>query len=470
MFKASLHDQLYVLALVYTNDIEKLEYLIDNNIIDIDFNFTYKLPITNDQNVIDIINELLLINGFFDDLSDFMKKNRLFRILFRIYEIDKLKPNKIICDLFETDFDEQHQQEDDFNNYNHDDDDDDDLSDFNFETEEFFEMTLLKVAVIMEYEDMVKCLLGNGTTLNLEPTDLSDIHPIHLTLYQNNSVILKILLDKLNEKKQVKNKSINKLLDKNGFNPLHLAIFNQNIEAINLLYDFGADINQRLDSVSYPLIWSMETFDVTYELIEHLLSLGADPNLVDQTQGVSPLNVAILTNKIDLVKLLIQYGANVNQSFDDQSNSSLKLAIELASQHNNDTSIIEVLLESGADVNLNFNYNTTLNEQNILIQPNRNYSTTPLITAISLNNEKIVELLLKYRAYPHTTPYDMYSPLSSACFLNNKKIVDLLLSYNIDPTLSSYQSNHPLTVCLSKVTIYSYIYIYINNNKFLFFF
>ena len=93
------------------------------------------------------------------------------------------------------------------------------------------------------------------------------------------------------------------MLDKNGFNPLHLAIFNQNIEAINLLYDFGADINQRLDSVSYPLIWSMETFDVTYELIEHLLSLGADPNLVDQTQGVSPLNVAILTNKIDLVKL-----------------------------------------------------------------------------------------------------------------------------------------------------------------------
>jgi len=117
------------------------------------------------------------------------------------------------------------------------------------------------------------------------------------------------------------------------------------------------------------------------------------------------------------------------------------------------------LLESGADVNLNFNYNTTLNEQNILIQPNRNYSTTPLITAISLNNEKIVELLLRYRAYPHTTPYDMYSPLSSACFLNNKKIVDLLLSYNIDPTLSSYQSNHPLTVCLSKVNFFFSIII-----------
>ena len=51
---------------------------------------------------------------------------------------------------------------------------------------------------------------------------------------------------------------------------------------------------------------------------------------------------------------------------------------------------------------------------------------THISTRKHLNNEKIVELLLKYRAYPHTTPYDMYSPLSSACFLNNKKIVDLL--------------------------------------------
>lgn len=95
----------------------------------------------------------------------------------------------------------------------------------------------------------------------------------------------------------------------------------------------------------------------------------------------------------------------------------------------------------------------------MLIQLNRNYVTTPLITAISLNNEKVVGLLLKYGAYPHTTPFDMYSPLSSACFLNNVKIVDLLLSYNIDPTLSSYQSNHPLTVCLSKVFLF---YLIIN--------
>ena len=165
-------------------------------------------------------------------------------------------------------------------------------------------------------------------------------------------------------------------------------------------------------------------------------------------------NLKIIHKYSCLQKVL--YGANVNQSFDDHSNNSLKLAIEIASQ-NNDTRVIEILLESGADVNLNFNYNTSTIGQNIPVHPNRNYATTPLITAISLNNERIVELLLKYGAYPHTTPYDMYSPLSSACFLNNKAIVDLLLSYKIDPTLSSYQSNHPLTVCLSKVIFFFFL-------------
>lgn len=161
MIKASLHDQLYVLALVYTNDIEKLQYLIENNIIEIDFDFNYNLPVTNDQNVIDIINELLLINGFFDDLHDFMKKNRLFKILFKIYNIEKLKPNQEICDLFEADFDENTVAADytssiSYSNENNDYDDQEDIEDdFDLETCEFFEMTLLKVAVIMEYEEMV---------------------------------------------------------------------------------------------------------------------------------------------------------------------------------------------------------------------------------------------------------------------------------------------------------------------------
>jgi len=307
MIKASLHDQLYVLALVYTNDIEKLQYLIENYIIDIDFDFNYNLPVTNEQNVIDIINELLLINGFFDDLHDFMKKNRLFKILFKIYNIEKLKPNQEICQLFEADFDENsYESSNTYSNENvfvQGNEEEDEIEDLDLEKCDFFEMTLLKVAVIMEYEEMVKFLLDNGSRLSFDNIDRSDIHPLHLSLYQNNATILKILLDKLNDK-EIKNKSINKLIDKNGFNPLHLAIFNQNIEAIDLLYEAGADFNHRVESVSYPLIWAMETGDVSDELIGHLLSLGANPNLIDQAQGVSPLNVAILTNKIELVKLL----------------------------------------------------------------------------------------------------------------------------------------------------------------------
>lgn len=483
MNNATIHDHLYVLALVYTNDIERLNILIESGIVRIDFDLIYRIPIPNNcRNVMDMINDLLLINGFFTDLNDFMYKNRLFQILFAQNKIDRLKPHPKIEAMYNDNYDND-SSEADFNPAQETSSSDNNVyNDLSIEEEidkQYFEMTLLKVAVLMEYEEMVKCLIKFGTSVELP--EKTDIDSIHLAMYQNNLIVLKILLPELSEN-YVKKKSINKLVDQNGLNPLHLAVYNQCIESIQLLYNHGADINDYEDTaVKWPLIWAMETFDISEKTIECLLELDCDPNLIDEASSISPLIVAIVSDRFDLVKLLINYGANVNQKFADSYINPLKIAIDYFRENSNGEEIFRALLDYGANINfylpeilLNSDYSmpyfestnqptaqeeeefdTIMNRVQLLNQTNelnlnRSYRRYPLIFSIYLGCKDLVKILLEYGAYQHTITFDYYSPISSACYVGNKDIVELLIRYGVDPTLNCYQSNTPLTISIAR--------------------
>ncbi len=295
-----------------------------------------------------------------------------------------------------------------------------------------------------------------------------------MALYQNNTTILKTLLKGLNEKDKKAN-ALNDLVDYNGLNPLHLAIYNQNIESIDLLYEVGANINHKSTSINYPLIWAMDIFEISDQIIERLLELNADPNVVDQTQGVSHLIIAIMSDRINLVNLLIKYKADVNLTFDDPNINALKIAIDYYSENTNSEQIVKALLNAGAKINgelpeilSNTNnvpkdqtialseinqHNIELNQNNTLlnIESNRNFGRYPLIFSIYIGCKDLVKILLDYGAYPHTIHSDFYSPISSACYVNNNEIVNLLLDYGVNPTLSCYQSNTPLTISIARV-------------------
>ncbi len=201
----------------------------------------------------------------------------------------------------------------------------------------------------MEYEEMVKYLIDSGsqviaTTLTITCIDCFssrlDIHPIHLAIYQNNFQILEILLNELSSE-YIENKSINDLIDHNGLNPLHLAIYNQCIDSIRLLHKRGADINHVTDAVKYPLIWAMETYEIADEVIEVLLEMNADTNRIDIDNTLSPLIVAIVSDRYELVKLLLKYGADMNQKFDDSFTNPVKIAIDYYRENQNGMSFTD---------------------------------------------------------------------------------------------------------------------------------
>lgn len=96
-------------------------------------------------------------------------------------------------------------------------------------------------------------------------------------------------------------------------------------------------------------------------------------NSINST-GYSPLMVASISNKAEIVSLLIAFGADVN--FDTDNGDALMVAVM-----NDHTQIVEILLTNSAD-------------------PNESDARgkTPLLIAVLNENTEIVELLMKYGA------------------------------------------------------------------------
>jgi len=130
--------------------------------------------------------------------------------------------------------------------------------------------------------------------------------------------------------------------------PIIEAIHNKDKEALQKMMKHGWNINSTGKfGVSYLLyaIW-----EKNYRMTEFLLENGADPNFLsniwDDTpadgEKCLPLQFAC-SNNIKFVKLLIKYGANVN---DDRASLPI-----FEAALNNDKQKIEYLLEHGADIN-----------------------------------------------------------------------------------------------------------------------
>ena len=90
-----------------------------------------------------------------------------------------------------------------------------------------------------------------------------------------------------------------------------------------------------------------------YEIIKLLLKNKADSNIHSQDGGMTPLHIATIINNIDMVKLLLSEGSNIN-AIDETSSTALHRAV--ASEN---YEITKILLENGANKNLTNRYGLT---------------------------------------------------------------------------------------------------------------
>lgn len=150
---------------------------------------------------------------------------------------------------------------------------------------------------------------------------------------------------------------------------LNAAIKSQDEDTVKMLLDAGANPNpvkNEYCEVSIPLLDALSRDEINLNIVKMLLKAGANPNQISLVNdNKSPLAEVLYykwslseENAKNTIKLLIDAGADVNQSYISASEercnlgngahalSPLILALKMGY-----TSIVELLIDEGADVN-----------------------------------------------------------------------------------------------------------------------
>ena len=214
--------------------------------------------------------------------------------------------------------------------------------------------------------------------------------------------------------------------------PLNLSIQNNNIECVRLLLENGARPNNRYFMGHEINLVPLENTGCLLLLLQY----GANPTVFNRG-GMCPLMKACKEHQIDAVRVLINYGADINAQcppiFEQKS-------------------VIQFAIQSGNVVIINL-----LLQKKVRLERNENYKYSALHSAILKGRTDIIELLLKHRASVDERTEDGATALMLACATTELKerqeIVDVLLKYGADVNARapSYTFSEP---CLSPLTEY----------------
>lgn len=204
--------------------------------------------------------------------------------------------------------------------------------------------------------------------------------------------------------------------DARGWCPLHVAADRKNTEIVRLLAQCGADINASSNDGATPLAVAANRSQFqpmeTFQLMKTLLEAGAD--------ATSALPQSVMIGKVDIVRLLLDYRANV-EARSKNGHSVLGLAAIFGSL---DTA--ELLLERGADVNASFG---------------------PDNTALHLSKHSMIScMLLQNGADVNARDAQGHTPLARAAMTGDAENVKVLLEHGADASLGNVRGTEPLHI------------------------
>lgn len=244
--------------------------------------------------------------------------------------------------------------------------------------------------------------------------------------------------------------------DDDGMTPLAGAVVQEQMDVVRFLLDNGADPNIPNKNGLTPLEHACGR-DKTNALVlaKLLLAKGALVNPTNITEyPIPPLDWAISSDNLDLVKLLLKHGATIKVSY-------------LASAADRgDVEIAEILIAHGADVNAtNADGSTALHNaawsgQEEIVKlllskgahpdPKRSDGLTPLINAAGPGAEShgkaCVELLLAKGANVNATDGNGETALHKAAYYGNKDVIEILLTHGASINATNKNGKTPLQV------------------------
>ena len=244
--------------------------------------------------------------------------------------------------------------------------------------------TALRAAVLGNHESLVHSLIARGADVNLRYEHRGDISD-----------------------------------QDRDYSVLHLALKSSNLTIFKRLLAAGADMNIETSDQRPILITACK--DGAATVVKLLLTNEVDINVWGTKLShrgylpddeASPLNAACAGGHLSVVRLLLDYGADVEKS-NESSVTPLMAAVR-----GNNLSVVRLLLEAGANVN------------HIIRGQNRSgkeiENTTPLSEAAGNGRLEIVEELLSVGAIIGRSSIES-NALMNACGSRHRIIVELLL-------------------------------------------
>jgi ankyrin repeat protein len=192
--------------------------------------------------------------------------------------------------------------------------------------------------------------------------------------------------------------------DKEGNQPLHLAVSSDQLPVVRLLLAKGAKVDA-LNAKELTVL-HIAAAAASPAMIEFLLAQGADVNAVqiNQPSKYTPLMWAVDGGKVDNLKLLLQHGADPKcRVFGKKAT-----ALHMAAMHGH-VETAKVLLLAG-----------------LPIDPQGSDEMTPLMVAVQAGHRGMCEWLIQNGADVNARARNGAGPLAIAAHMQNHSIAQLL--------------------------------------------
>lgn len=225
----------------------------------------------------------------------------------------------------------------------------------------------------------------------------------------------------------------------NALSALYIASQEGATKIVKLLIDAGANINDGGKEKIPPLYIACQNNHL--QIAKLLIDAGADINYCGGLNDVSPLCIACKLNHKKIVKLLINTnGVDLNRY---HSNISCPLLLACIYYHENtdhNTDIIKLLIDAGADVN------NTLNGKKI----------SPLYMASERGYDSIAKLLIEAGADPNLCKTE--DPIPALCIASQEgyiNIVNMLIEAGANVNQLSHNNSSSLysAICENHIEI-----------------
>ena len=261
-----------------------------------------------------------------------------------------------------------------------------------------------------------------------------------------------------------------------GWTPLYRSLVSNNIVAMKELLKFGADPNITNNMGETPLYQSVD--NENYEAMLILLENEADCNIC-KSDGMSPLHLAVKKNLKKFIEKLLEHKANPNLKNKLYQQTPLHIAVK----NKNEIDIIKMLLKYGADTTIKDKYDSvpydycedegykteinkiaiseTKSNTNNIVEEN---VTGNMISAIHSTPNKSEDIISKFSSSEIAKESNFNSSTPNTFLVNNNSLSNNLQSHinNIGNSSSIKENPEIHTKYSSKTEIE---HVKLNNNN-----